>query len=93
MKRVFGQAPPKDSSNSSIPPSKENLKSEVIGRTGSLRQQSGRSVGGQKGHKGHKLEMARTVDEVVEHVSCFCIHCGEDLSQLEASLKAGGFFI
>ena len=46
------EQPPKDSSNSGTPPSKENIKSEVVRRTSSLREQSDKPVGGQVGHAG-----------------------------------------
>lgn len=43
---------PKDSTNSSTPPSKEGMKSEVLRRTKSLREKSDKSIGGQPGHEG-----------------------------------------
>lgn len=38
-----GSEPPKDSSNSSTPPSKEKMSSEVVRRTRSLREKSGKN--------------------------------------------------
>lgn len=46
------EKPPKDSGNSSTPPSKEPMKSEVERRTKSLRKKSDRKVGGQAEHEG-----------------------------------------
>lgn len=46
------EQPPKDSGNSSTPPSKEPIKAEVDRRTKSLRKKSERPVGGQSGHEG-----------------------------------------
>ena len=67
----------KDSSNSSIPPSKDENRPL---RTSSLRQKSDRKVGGQPGHEGKTLEMAEAPDEVIEHRACFCPECGKDLN-------------
>lgn len=81
------EQPPKDSNNSSTPPSKENMKSEVIRRTKSLREKSGKPVGGQPGHEGHTRKMVDAPDEVIEHSSHYCQHCGRDISALEATLE------
>lgn len=43
------EKPPKDSGNSSTPPSKEPIKSEVERRTKSLRKKSDKAAGGQPG--------------------------------------------
>jgi transposase len=67
----------KDSNNSSIPPSKDENR---VPRTSSLRQKSGRKVGGQPGHEGKTLQMSETPDTVIEHRACFCPECGEDLN-------------
>jgi regulator of replication initiation timing len=77
------EQPPKDSNNSSTPPAKENMKSEVKRRTKSLREKSDRPVGGQKGHEGHTRDMTETADEVIEHASNYCTQCGLDLSDVE----------
>ena len=46
--------PPKNSSNSSVPPSKERMGDEIKRRTSSLREKSGNKPGGQPGHaRGH----------------------------------------
>lgn len=44
------EAPGKNSSNSSTPPSKEKMKDEILRRTNPLREKSGRKPGGQAGH-------------------------------------------
>lgn len=67
----------KNSSNSSMPPSKDENKPP---RTSSLREKSNRKAGGQPGHDGKTLEMADNPDEIVEHRACFCPECGKDVS-------------
>ena len=67
----------KDSNNSSIPPSKDENRPP---RTSSLREKSGRKVGGQPGHEGKTLEITENPDEIIEHRACFCPECGNDLS-------------
>jgi regulator of replication initiation timing/transposase len=81
------EQPPKDSNNSSIPPSKENVKSEVIRRTNSLREKSDKPVGGQLGHQGHTRKMVDVPDELIDHSSHYCYNCGRDISALEATLE------
>ncbi|MEI8274346.1 MAG: IS66 family transposase [Paludibacter sp.] len=82
---------PKDSHNSSIPPSKDSLaaqgeKSKKLLATRSLREKSGKPNGGQLGHKGYTLEMASEPDSIVEHQPYFCTRCGSDLSAREGEL-------
>ena len=72
--------PEKDSHNSSIPPSKESIKAQVVRRTRSLRIPSGRPSGGQKGHKGVTLLMNPTPDETLLHTPDYCTCCGKSLS-------------
>lgn len=67
----------KDSTNSSIPPSRDENR---IPRTSSLRQKSDRKVGGQPGHEGKTLKMSEAPDEIIEHRACFCTECGKDLN-------------
>ena len=69
--------PRKDSNNSSTPPSKDDNRPQ---RTNSLREKTDRKVGGQPGHEGRTLEMTDHPDEVIEHRSCFCPECGNDLN-------------
>ena len=70
---------PKNSGNSSIPPSHDFTKPK---RTKSLRKPSGKKSGGQLGHEGVTLEMSETPDEIVEHKSHYCNCCGCDISQI-----------
>ncbi len=82
---------PKDSHNSSIPPSKDSLASQVekakkLLTTRSLREKSGKANGGQLGHKGTTLEMVSEPDSIVEYQPYFCNHCGNDLSTIEGSV-------
>ena len=74
---------PKTSSNSSVPPSKDEnrpMKSQ------SLRKSSGRKSGGQQGHKGHTLKMSATPDRTIKYMPQFCTCCGNDLGEKEATL-------
>lgn len=73
----------KDSSNSSLPPSKDENRPP---RTSSLREKSNRKAGGQPGHEGKTLEMTETPDEIIEHRACFCKECGKDVSGLPFEL-------
>ncbi len=82
---------PKDSHNSSIPPSKDSLaaqgeKSKKLLTTCSLRERTGKTNGGQLGHKGTTLELASVPDSIVEHLPYFCSRCGNDLSTIEGSV-------
>ncbi|MCM1450710.1 MAG: DUF6444 domain-containing protein [Clostridium sp.] len=81
------EKPPKDSNNSSTPPLKEPVKSEIECRAKSLREKSGKSVGGQKGHEGTTLKMIEIPDEVEEVKSLCCKNCGRDLSGLTPELE------
>lgn len=74
--KLGGQPVEKDSSNSSVPPSKQSIKSQVILRTKSLRKPSGKAAGGQVGHEGHSLNKSESPDSVNEHKVKKCPHCG-----------------
>ena len=67
---------PKNSHNSSIPPSKDDNRPK---RT-SLREKTGRKPGGQKGRKGNTLKMVETPDNIEKHIPSYCNICGNDLS-------------
>jgi transposase len=69
----------KNSNNSSIPPSKDENRAK---RNQSLRQKSGKSSGGQKGHKGKTLELVNTPDETIHHLPESCRQCGNDLIEI-----------
>lgn len=67
---------PKNSRNSSVPPSKDENRPL---KTKSLREPSDKKIGGQQGHEGNTLKMTDTPDKVIEHVPDFCCACGSDL--------------
>lgn len=75
--------PPKDSGNSSTPPSKEPMKSEVTRRTKSLREKSDKPVGGQPGHEGTTLKTVDIPDEIEDVSAHYCRECGRDLSDIK----------
>lgn len=77
---------PKNSGNSSTPPSKEPIKAEVERRTKSLRKKSERPVGGQSGHEGTTRKKVEMPDEIQEVSSRYCSECGRDLSGVEGEL-------
>ncbi|MGN0138125.1 MAG: IS66 family transposase [Candidatus Methanomethylophilaceae archaeon] len=61
-----------DSSNSSKPPSSDGYRKP---KPTSLREKSGRSPGGQPGHKGHNITIPHEPDEVIEHYPAGCEGC------------------
>ena len=67
---------PKNSNNSGIPPSQDPFR-----KPKSLREKSNSPQGGQKGHKGSKLEMVSTPDITVIHDITQCSCCGNGLPQ------------
>lgn len=73
------EEPPKNSGNSSTPPSKEQIKDEIVRRTRSLRKPSGKKPGGQQGHDGRTLELTDSTDTVVEKSAETCDACGDSL--------------
>ena len=70
----------KNSRNSSKPPSTDAVK-----KTRSQRRRSGKSVGGQKGHKGHTLEMVEKPDHEIVHPVTQCESCGRSLFDAEVA--------
>lgn len=79
---------PKDSHNSSIPPSKDSLKvqsekAKKLLMTQSLREKSNKPSGGQPGHEGTTLAFSDTPDFIEKHVPHYCTSCGNDLSDIE----------
>jgi transposase len=67
---------PKNSNNSSIPPSKDENRPQRR----SLREQTDRKPGGQKGREGNTLKMAKVPDTVELHMPGYCNCCGADVS-------------
>ena len=62
----------KNSRNSSMPPSSDGYKKPA---PKSLRQTSGKKVGGQKGHKGQTLKITTKPDTVIPHFPSACSGC------------------
>ena len=75
--------PPKNSSNSSVPPSKEGFGDEIKRRTSSLREKSGKKPGGQPGHEGNTRLMSGQPDETEDIQPNYCRECGRELSGIE----------
>lgn len=76
---------PKNSSNSSIPPSKDENRPK---RNQSLREQTDRKPGGQAGHKGSTLTMVEVPDKIEKLIPDYCNCCGKDLREIEALLNS-----
>src|SRR5438067_7987272 len=72
---------PKDSTNSSIPPSKDR-----IARTRSQREKSGKKSGGQQGHVGSHRERHPRPDNLVMVQASHCAHCGASLEGVEGTI-------
>jgi transposase len=70
----------KNSRNSSKPPSTDTFR-KIKGQ----RKPSGKLVGGQKGHKGHTLEMAEKPDHEIVHQVTKCEFCGRSLYDAKAA--------
>ena len=77
------EKPPKDSGNSSTPPTKESIPAQVTRRTRSQRQKSDRPVGGQLGHEGTTLKVVDVPDEIEDVSAHYCRECGMDLSDIK----------
>ena len=78
-KRLSKYENPKNSRNSSMPPSSDVNRPK---KNQSLRRSSGKKPGGQPGHKGNTLKMAATPDLVVELSSEYCKNCGASLETM-----------
>ena len=86
---LIQEKPPKNSINSSIPPSVEIVNPKSKGKNQSLRKKSDKSAGGQKGRIGITLKQSDTPDEIEEVPFKIeqCKKCGESLIDTVAKLK------
>jgi transposase len=75
-----------NSSNSGKPPSSDGLKKPP--RTSSLRQATGKTSGGQKGHPGETLEQVAIPEKVIDHYPEACTGCRLMLTKAMASYYA-----
>ena len=73
----------KNSGNSHLPPSQDQNRPR---RNQSLRTKSGKKPGGQTGHEGSTLACSATPDEVIDYQPSYCNHCGNDLSNITATM-------
>ena len=73
--------PPKDSMNSSVPPSKDSIGAsrKRAKMTQSLRTKSGKKAGGQPGHKGSTLHQSEKVDKTESTTFGTCPNCGQNM--------------
>ena len=71
---------PKNSNNSSVPPSKD----ENRPKRKSLREKSNKKVGGQKSREGKTLNMVETPDIIEKHLPEYCNCCGNNISKITA---------
>jgi transposase len=76
---------PKNSNNSSLPPSKDENRPR---KSRSLRKKTGRKPGGQKGHEGTTLEMTADPDQTIEHMPQYCECCGKDIGIVPSEFVA-----
>ena len=74
---------PKNSRNSSIPPSKDENRPK---KNNSLREKSDKKSGGQLGHEGKTLMMTNTPDKIIVHIPDECECCGKNLEKINGEL-------
>ena len=79
--RIHELEHPKNSNNSSVPPSKDENRAK---KNQSLRKKSGKKTGGQFGHKGHTLQMVENPDKEINHTPDICAGCGISLADHES---------
>lgn len=75
---------PKNSRNSSIPPSMDVNRTK---KNQSLRKGTGRKPGGQPGHKGTTLKMTADPDRIVELRPAYCRSCGSSLAKASSAVE------
>jgi transposase len=73
-----------NSGNSGKPPSSDGLKKQPA-RVSSLRERSGKKIGGQKGHPGKTLSRTETPDATINHFPETCPGCGAPLTEAMAT--------
>jgi transposase len=73
-----------NSGNSGKPPSTDGLKKKPA-RVRNLRERSGKTTGGQKGHPGKTLSRTETPDATVDHFPETCAGCGAELDKTMAN--------
>jgi transposase len=79
---------PRNSSNSSRPPSTDLYK-PARNTNNSLREKTGKKTGGQPGHSGSTLLFnGLTADRTIQHAADFCEACGNDLSKSDMVRQA-----
>ena len=74
--RLGGRGVEKDSTNSSVPPTRQSIAAQAALRTRSLREPTGRKSGGQPGHAGHELAKTDSPAHTEHHKARICPHCG-----------------
>jgi transposase len=82
--RLRGYENPKNSRNSSIPPSRDVNRPK---KNRSLRKATGRKPGGQPGNKGNTLKMNPDPDHVVELRPEYCRACGSAMGYLPSTME------
>lgn len=78
------EKPPKNSGNSSVPPTQDTIPDQIIRHTRSLRKPSGRKSGGQPNHEGKTLKFDGVPDDEVRIIPEVCEMCGSPLDQNRA---------
>jgi len=63
--------------------------SHDIGRSNlkSLREKSDKKTGGQQGHEGSTLQMSCSPDEIIDHISNYCMICSSTLDSTTSILQ------
>ena len=74
---------PKNSGNSSVSPSQDPYR-----KTKSMRGSSNKPPGGQKGHKGNRLDMVANPDSIIEYQAYRCHYCGGSLREAPVGHQA-----